>query len=84
MGEYAPHDGALDAAGMRLAIVAARFNEHITSRLVDGARRRRSRARGVADASPSYWVPGAFELPLVAKRLAASGTRRRGRSASAR
>jgi 6,7-dimethyl-8-ribityllumazine synthase len=73
MGEYAPAEADLDAAGMCLAVVAGRFNEHITSRLVDGASKTLA-ARGVSDAVQVYWVPGAFEIPLVAKRLAASGT----------
>jgi 6,7-dimethyl-8-ribityllumazine synthase len=73
MGEYAPAEADLDAAGMCLAIVAGRFNEHITSRLVEGASKTLA-ARGVTDAVSVYWVPGAFEIPLVAKRLAASGT----------
>jgi 6,7-dimethyl-8-ribityllumazine synthase len=73
MGEYAPAEADLDAAGMCLAVVAGRFNEHITSRLVDGASKTLA-ARGVSDAVRVYWVPGAFEIPLVAKRLAASGT----------
>lgn len=73
MGEYAPAEADLDAAGMCLAIVAGRFNEHITSRLVDGASTTLAE-RGVTDAVSVYWVPGAFEIPLVAKRLAGSGT----------
>jgi 6,7-dimethyl-8-ribityllumazine synthase len=73
MGEYAPAEADLDAAGMCLAVVAGRFNEHITSRLVEGASSTLA-ARGVSEAVPVYWVPGAFEIPLVAKRLAASGT----------
>lgn len=73
MGEHAPAEADLDAAGMCLAVVAGRFNEHITSRLVDGAAKTLA-ARGVTEAVSVYWVPGAFEIPLVAKRLAASGT----------
>ena len=57
----------LDGAGLRVAIVAARFNSHITLRLLDGARRglaaagvaRRRRRRDVG--------PGAFEIPLAAR-----------------
>ena len=37
MGEYAPTDADLDASGMRVAVVAGRFNAHITQRLLDGA-----------------------------------------------
>lgn len=72
MGEYAPGDVELDAEGMRLAAVAARFNGHITQRLVEGARST-VEARG-GSGLEVYWVPGAFEIPLVAKRLAASGS----------
>jgi 6,7-dimethyl-8-ribityllumazine synthase len=58
---------------MRVAIVVARFNDHITGALLEGARRA-LRARDVADVDVTVaWVPGAFELPLVAKHLASSG-----------
>jgi 6,7-dimethyl-8-ribityllumazine synthase len=57
---------------MRLAIVAGRFNEHITTLLLDGARTTIASCNG--DDPEVHWVPGAFEIPLVAKRLAASGT----------
>lgn len=73
MGEYAAHEGALDATGMRFGVVAARFNRDITDRLLDGVERA-LREHGAADGDVTVaWVPGAFELPLVAKRLAASG-----------
>jgi 6,7-dimethyl-8-ribityllumazine synthase len=74
VGEYAAAAGTVDGAGMRIAIVVSRFNEHITGPLLDGARRA-LRDRGVADDDVTVaWVPGAFELPLVAKRLASGGT----------
>jgi 6,7-dimethyl-8-ribityllumazine synthase len=61
----------LDGSDLSLAIVAARFNEGITSRLLDGAlnaiKRHQVREHAV------YWVPGSFELPVAAKRLAESG-----------
>jgi len=72
MGEYAATEGSLDATGMRFAIAVARFNRDVTEVLLDGAERV-LRKRGAADAQV-VWVPGAFELPLVAKKLAASGT----------
>jgi 6,7-dimethyl-8-ribityllumazine synthase len=72
MGEYAPCGEELDASGMRLVVVAARFNEHVTTRLVEGARTTVASCGGTRDLDV-YWVPGAFEIPLVAKRLAASG-----------
>jgi 6,7-dimethyl-8-ribityllumazine synthase len=72
MGEYAAHEGALDATGMRFAIAVARFNQDVTDRLLEGAEAV-LRARRAAEVTIAR-VPGAFELPLVAKRLAASGT----------
>ena len=66
-------DGGLDGSGLRVAIVASRFNEAVSSALVDGAR---SELAGVGvDAADvtEVWVPGAFELPLAAQALAQSG-----------
>lgn len=62
----------LDGSGLRVAVVASRFNDHVTLRLLDGVRRGLS-ALGVADVD-EHWVPGAFELPFAAKTLAKSGT----------
>jgi 6,7-dimethyl-8-ribityllumazine synthase len=56
---------------MRFGIVAARFNRDITERLLEGAERA-LRKLGAADPVVA-WVPGAFELPLVAQRMAWSG-----------
>jgi 6,7-dimethyl-8-ribityllumazine synthase len=62
-----------DGAGIRLAIVAARFHESITTALVEGAVAAARRA-GVADDDLTVvWVPGAFEIPTVAGQLAAGG-----------
>jgi 6,7-dimethyl-8-ribityllumazine synthase len=59
--------------GRRVAVVAARFNEVVTGRLVQGALEG-LRSFGVApDDVDVAWVPGAFEIPLVARRLADSG-----------
>jgi len=67
------YEGSLTGAGLRIAIAASRFNEAIVSRLVDGATDG-LRRHGVDSASIDIaWTPGAFELPLVAARLAASG-----------
>jgi 6,7-dimethyl-8-ribityllumazine synthase len=71
MGEYAAPGEAVDGSGMRIAIVVSRFNERITGALLDGARRALAE-RNVAHVTV-VWVPGAFELPLVAKRLASGG-----------
>ncbi len=67
--EVPPPD--LDGTGLRVAIVAARFNSHITLRLLQGARRGLA-AAGVADDDVDVrWVPGSFEIPLAAQALAA-------------
>jgi 6,7-dimethyl-8-ribityllumazine synthase len=71
MGSYREVEGALDATGMRIAVVAGRFNDHITTPLLDGALATLGQA-GLDDV-PVHWVPGAFEIPLVAQRLASSG-----------
>jgi 6,7-dimethyl-8-ribityllumazine synthase len=66
-------EGRPDGAARRVAIVAARFNEAITHKLVDGAVAGLA-AHGVAEGDVDIaWVPGAFEIPLVARRLACSG-----------
>jgi 6,7-dimethyl-8-ribityllumazine synthase len=66
-------EGGLDAAGLRLAIVVARFNAHVTGPLYDGCREELA-AHGLdRGALMSVEVPGCFELPLAAKQLAASG-----------
>lgn len=72
MGEYAAPGEDVDGAGIRVAVVVSRFNQDITGPLLDGARRALT-GRGVADDDLLVaWVPGAFELPLVAKQLAGS------------
>lgn len=65
--------GVHDGTGKRVAVVAARFNESVTGKLVEGALEG-LRSHGVDDdAIDVAWVPGAFEIPLVAGRLARSG-----------
>jgi len=67
------YSGMLRGDGLRVALVCARFNNFITERLLAGARDGLVR-HGVDEASlTEVWAPGAFELPLVAKRLASSG-----------
>ena len=73
MGDYAPTDVELDASDMALAVVAGRFNSHITTRLVAGATEALQQFGHVGDV-PVHWVPGAFEIPLAAKWLATSGS----------
>src|SRR5436190_23850072 len=58
---------------LRFAIVAARFNERITERLVQGALEAFRGARLSGDAVDVHWVPGSFELPQAAGHLAATG-----------
>ena len=67
------YEGRLRGEGMRVAVAASRFNELVTDRLVAGARDGLVR-HGVDEASLTVvWAPGAFEVPLVARRLAESG-----------
>ena len=64
------HRARLDATGRRVAVVASRFNDLVTKRIVDGAVEG-LRAHGVADdAIDVYWVSGAFEVPQLAARVA--------------
>ena len=65
--------GALDAASLRVAIVAARFNYFIVAQQLAGSSAAWARCGGHADRLVILRVPGAFELPLAAKQLAASG-----------
>ena len=76
MGTYSEFEGTLDAAGMRIAIVAGRFNDHVTKPLLEGALGALDDLG--ADAWPVHWVPGAFEIPLVAQRLGDVAPLRRG------
>jgi 6,7-dimethyl-8-ribityllumazine synthase len=67
------YEGRLAGQGMRIAIACSRFNDLITSRLLAGAQDGLLRL-GVDEGSITVaWAPGAFELPLVARELAASG-----------
>ena len=66
-------EGRPEGAGRRIAIVAARFNGSVTHKLVDGALAGLT-ANGVSQADMDVvWVPGAFEIPLVATQVARSG-----------
>ncbi len=65
--------GDLNGQGLRVAVVVARFNEVVTRQLLTGAVEALSR-HGVSDDDISVaWVPGAFELPVVAKCMAKTG-----------
>lgn len=61
-----------DGAGMRVAIVASRWNDVITDRLVEGALQCLKEHQVAEDDVTLCWVPGAFELPLIAQQLARS------------
>lgn len=63
----------LDAASQRFAIVVSRFNEFIAAKLLDGATDTLIRHGADAASITTVWVPGAFEIPLAAKKLADSG-----------
>lgn len=73
MGIFEESPERVDASGMRIAMVVARFNQHITGRLLEGAHAT-ARERGVAEENlDTVWVPGAFELPQAARRLGETG-----------
>ncbi|GMU87516.1 MAG: 6,7-dimethyl-8-ribityllumazine synthase [Ignavibacteriales bacterium] len=65
-------EGKLSAEGLRIAIVASRFNEFITSRLSSGAYDCLIRHGCDDEDITKVWVPGSYEIPLVAEKLAAS------------
>ncbi|HEX6508795.1 MAG TPA: 6,7-dimethyl-8-ribityllumazine synthase [Chloroflexota bacterium] len=66
------YEGHLSGAGLRVGIAVSRFNNAIGERLLEGARDALRRHDVAEDAVDIVWVPGAFELPTVAKRLACS------------
>ncbi|MDO4689926.1 MAG: 6,7-dimethyl-8-ribityllumazine synthase [Fusobacterium sp.] len=65
-------EGKLSGKGIKVAIVAARFNEFITSKLIGGAEDILKRHEVEEKDISLVWVPGAFEIPLAAKKLAES------------
>jgi len=68
----AEHTGTPTGKGRRFAVIASRFNEPITSKLLDGALDALKRHGAAPDDIDVVWVPGAWELPLVARRLLAT------------
>ncbi|MCI7302221.1 MAG: 6,7-dimethyl-8-ribityllumazine synthase [Clostridiales Family XIII bacterium] len=66
-------EGNLIAQGLKIGIVAGRFNEFIGSKLLSGAIDTLRRHGMDEDAISVAWVPGAFEIPLIAKKMAKSG-----------
>ena len=67
------HEGHLNGQGFRFAIVASRWNDFISTRLVEGALDALERLGAEETLVKVYKVPGAFEIPLLAQTLAASG-----------
>lgn len=67
-------EGNIVARDIKIGIVAARFNEFITSRLLGGAIDGLKRHEVEEDQIDVAWVPGAFEIPLIAQTMAESGT----------
>ena len=63
-------EGNFNGQGVKIAIVAARFNEFITSKLIGGAEDILRRHTVADDNINLFWVPGAFEIPLIAQKLA--------------
>ncbi|MBQ3466023.1 MAG: 6,7-dimethyl-8-ribityllumazine synthase [Firmicutes bacterium] len=66
-------EGNVVAKGIKVGIVAARFNEFIVSKLISGAEDALVRHGVSEDDIDLAWVPGAFEIPLIAKKMAESG-----------
>lgn len=66
------YEGKLVAKGIKVGIVAARFNEFITSKLIGGALDGLKRHEVKEEDIALVWVPGAFEIPLMASKMAAS------------
>ncbi|NOZ12707.1 MAG: 6,7-dimethyl-8-ribityllumazine synthase [Acidobacteria bacterium] len=66
-------EGKLNAKGFSFAIVVSRFNDFISSKLLDGALDCLNRHHCESENIAVIWVPGSFEIPLAAKRLCESG-----------
>lgn len=73
MNHHPQSAGRVDASGLRVGIVAARFNEAVVERLVAGAVDALVRHGALAADVQVYWVPGSFELPVILRRLADGG-----------
>jgi 6,7-dimethyl-8-ribityllumazine synthase len=67
------HQGRLNAEGFRFALISSRWNDFITSRLVEGALDALDRLGAAEKSVEVYKVPGSFEIPLLALKLASSG-----------
>jgi len=66
-------EGKLDATGLRFGIIVSRFNEFITGKLLEGALDCLRRHNAADDDIEVAWVPGSFEVPLAAKKMAECG-----------
>jgi 6,7-dimethyl-8-ribityllumazine synthase len=66
------YQGALLAQGLKFALVVSRFNEFISSRLLDGAQDALLRHGAKEDDIEMAWTPGSFEIPLIAQKMAES------------
>jgi len=73
MSEFKPVEGNFEPAGARFAIVVARWNGEITESLLQGAQRALERQGVPAEDVQTFRVPGAFELPLAARKIAETG-----------
>lgn len=67
------HRGRLSAEGFRFAVVVSRWNDFLTSKLLDGAIDGLETLRASEDSVEVFMVPGSFELPLTAKKIAEAG-----------
>jgi 6,7-dimethyl-8-ribityllumazine synthase len=66
-------EGKLDATGLKFGIIVSRFNEFICSKLLGGALDCLTRHGAADETIEVAWVPGSFEIPLAAKRMAETG-----------
>jgi 6,7-dimethyl-8-ribityllumazine synthase len=66
-------EGTVDARGMKMGVIVSRFNNFITVKLLEGAMEGLKSHGGADDDLTVVHVPGAFEIPMVAARMAASG-----------
>ncbi len=73
MAQIPVHQGHLNAEGKRFALVASRYNEVITNRLIQGAEDCLLRHGACAEDIEVFRTPGSFEIPLVARKVAAGG-----------
>ena len=73
MSGYATIEGKLDAKGLKTAVIASRFNDFVTAKLIEGAVDCLLRHGSVNEDTNVIRVPGSFELPLAAQKAASSG-----------